>query len=116
MYYHPETHDEQVFRLEEKPVDLYKYAILADSDPGQLVVDLFCGSGTILEAGLLTGRRVWASDADPAAQEVCQGRAQAVDALIKNSKTPMTLVFDAQARAPRRPPVLLLDFICTRVV
>lgn len=48
----------------EKPVGLVRRAIEASSDPGQLVVDPFCGSGTTGAAG--EGRRVLLGDIDPA--------------------------------------------------
>lgn len=41
----------------EKPVALLQRAIEASSDPGDLVVDPFCGSGSTGEAALLSGRR-----------------------------------------------------------
>jgi SAM-dependent methyltransferase len=51
--------------------------ILKYSRPGELVVDMFCGSGTVpLEAARL-GRRVFASDASIYAVTLTQGKLQA---------------------------------------
>lgn len=41
----------------EKPVDLMEKCVLADTDPGDLVLDPFAGSGTTGVACLRTGRR-----------------------------------------------------------
>ena len=48
----------------EKPALLYHRAICASSDPGDLAVDPFCGSGTLAEAAKLAGRRFLAGDID----------------------------------------------------
>lgn len=48
----------------EKPVGLYMRAIEASSDPGDLIVDTFGGSGTAAEAAIQTGRRFLVCDAD----------------------------------------------------
>jgi DNA modification methylase len=49
----------------EKPVGLYHRAILASSDPGDLIVDPFCGSGTAAEAATLIDRRFLLGDLEP---------------------------------------------------
>lgn len=49
----------------EKPVGLYERAILSSCDPGDLVIDTFCGSGTAAEAAISTGRRFLCCDMDP---------------------------------------------------
>jgi methylase of polypeptide subunit release factors len=101
---------EAIFRVEEKPVDIYKYAVLCDTDPGQLVVDVFCGSGTVVEAALVTGRRAFASDIDPACEDVVSERAHDVDLRLRESKTKLQLMWDDHLKAPRRvlvcPPAL----------
>lgn len=48
----------------EKPVGLFERAICASTDPGDLVVDTFCGSGTSAEAATLSGRRFLVGDID----------------------------------------------------
>ena len=49
----------------EKPLALYERAISSSSDPGDLVIDPFCGSGTLAEAARMVGRRFLAGDVDP---------------------------------------------------
>ena len=49
----------------EKPTGLFARAIEASSNPGDLVVDTFLGSGTCAEAALETGRRFVGCDTDP---------------------------------------------------
>lgn len=48
----------------EKPVGLYERAIAASSDPGDLIVDTFGGSGTAAEAAINQGRRFMVCDMD----------------------------------------------------
>lgn len=49
----------------EKPIALLQRAIGASTDPGDLVVDPFCGSGSTAEAASLLGRRAIVGDTDP---------------------------------------------------
>lgn len=49
----------------EKPIELYERAISSSSDVGDLVIDPFCGSGTLPEAAMRLGRRFLAGDIDP---------------------------------------------------
>lgn len=58
----------------EKPVGLFQRAIEASSDPGDLVVDPFCGSGTAGEAAAASGRRALLGDIDPAMIRLTCGR------------------------------------------
>lgn len=48
----------------EKPVALLQRAIQASSDEGDVVVDPFCGSGSLGEAAVLCGRRALLGDTD----------------------------------------------------
>lgn len=48
----------------EKPLGIYERAITSSSDPGDLVVDTFGGSGTMAEAAMRTGRRFLVCDLD----------------------------------------------------
>lgn len=57
-----------------KPTRLVAKAILNSSRPGDLVVDLFAGSGTIFMAGEQTGRTIYAMEKDPAYCDVCVNR------------------------------------------
>jgi len=42
----------------QKPVNLLAWLIMTFSNPGDLILDMFMGSGTSLEAGIRLGRRV----------------------------------------------------------
>jgi site-specific DNA-methyltransferase (adenine-specific) len=42
----------------QKPVDLFKYLVLTYTNPGDLILDPFMGSGTTLLAAQQLGRRV----------------------------------------------------------
>ena len=48
----------------EKPLDIYRRAIESSSEPGDLVVDPFGGSGTLAEAAAALGRRFLVGDID----------------------------------------------------
>jgi DNA modification methylase len=48
----------------EKPVGMYERCLEASTDPGDLVVDTFGGSGTMAEAAVRTGRRFLVCDVD----------------------------------------------------
>ena len=50
----------------QKPVALFERALLCSSAPGEVMVDLFAGSGTALVAAEKTGRRCCALELDPA--------------------------------------------------
>ena len=48
----------------QKPLGLMAYVIASRTTPGALVVDPFCGSGTVLQAAKLLGRHYCGSDID----------------------------------------------------
>lgn len=58
----------------EKPVELSRILIRQSAAPGGIVVDPFCGSGSVGEAALLEGRRFFGSDLSPRAIEVASKR------------------------------------------
>lgn len=58
----------------QKPIALLNRIILCSTRPGDLVADLFCGSGTAAAAAARAGRRYLASDLSPAALLVCRKR------------------------------------------
>ncbi len=58
----------------QKPVKLLERIILSSSAPGDLVMDLFAGSGTTLEAATLTNRRFVGVDLNPFALQVTRRR------------------------------------------
>ena len=53
--------------------------ITAYTQPGQLVADVFCGSGTIPLEAMRLGRRVFASDTNPYAMVLTRGKLLAPD-------------------------------------
>ena len=58
----------------QKPVKLLERIILSSSAPGDLVMDLFTGSGTTLEAATTTSRRFLGVDLNPFALQVTRRR------------------------------------------
>lgn len=58
----------------QKPRALLERIVRASTDPGDLVVDLFSGSGTTAEASFLLGRRVIAGDASELAVATTRAR------------------------------------------
>jgi len=60
----------------QKPLALLKRIILASSNPGDVVLDAFCGSGTTLAAAQELGRRWIGMDISPAACELATRRTQ----------------------------------------
>ncbi|MCE6958253.1 hypothetical protein LAZ40_04185 [Cereibacter sphaeroides] len=58
----------------QKPVELFTHYILNSSDPGDLVLDPFSGSGTCLVAAMTSGRRGLAIELEPEMFEISSGR------------------------------------------
>jgi len=58
----------------QKPIALLNRIILASTKPGDLVADLFAGSGTTAAAAAQLGRRYLAADSSPAAIAVSRKR------------------------------------------
>ncbi len=58
----------------QKPQALLERIILASSNPGDLVGDFFCGSGTTLAAAKALGRRWLGCDISPEAVRIARGR------------------------------------------
>ena len=77
----------------QKPEALLRRIISASSRPGDLVMDLFSGSGTTASVSAKLGRRFLASDASPFALNILRSR------LIKNSGT-KSLMEDALPPEP----------------
>jgi site-specific DNA-methyltransferase (adenine-specific) len=61
---HPRVSSKDQIHPAEKPTGLLQRAIEASSDPGDLVVDPFCGSGATGVAAVLSGRRALLGDMD----------------------------------------------------
>ena len=49
-----------------RPVALISDAIVDSTEPGDLILDAFCGSGSVIVAAEKTGRLARAIEADPA--------------------------------------------------
>ncbi len=64
----------------QKPEALLERVILAATEPGDLVADLFCGSGTTPAVAQRLGRRWIACDASPRAVALTRERLAALDA------------------------------------
>lgn len=58
----------------QKPVALIERMVRASSKPGELVADVFCGSGTTGVAAVRSGRRYLLVDSNPEALEVTRRR------------------------------------------
>jgi|HubBroStandDraft_1064217.scaffolds.fasta_scaffold337559_1 DNA modification methylase len=54
--------------------DVFKYFIERLTEPGGLVVDPFCGGGTVPEACIMTGRRYIATEIDPGVAAASRAR------------------------------------------
>jgi DNA modification methylase len=72
----PRIHAKRLRMPAEKPVGLYERAICSSSDPGALVVDPFCGSGTCAEAAISTGRMYLCGDMDRKMVDMARERAR----------------------------------------
>lgn len=81
-------HNERTGYPTQKPEALLKRIILASSNPGDIVADFFCGSGTTPVVANRLGRHFIASDSNLRAIQTTRSR------LISNSSSPFTLLTD----------------------
>jgi len=91
----------------QKPEALLARLIAASSEPGDLVADLFAGSGTTPVAAAILGRRWLAGDASPAAIAATRRRLLAMPDSGGG--------FEVAALADAVPPVATLDLVIRRV-
>lgn len=87
----------------EKPVSLFERAISSTTDPGDLVVDPFCGSGTLGEAAARLGRRFLLGDIDKVMVRMARERVSLPvggDAPTSAPRTPACPVFDVEPANP----------------
>ncbi|HOL87503.1 MAG TPA: site-specific DNA-methyltransferase, partial [Defluviitoga tunisiensis] len=72
--YVQKTSNENLFFGTQKPEALLERIILASSNPGDIVADFFCGSGTTLAVAEKLGRRWIGSDLSKFAIQVTRKR------------------------------------------
>jgi len=92
-------HNERTGYPTQKPEALLERIILASSNPGDLVADFFCGSGTTPVLAARHGRRFLAVDETSRAVHTARARLLA-------EKSPFTLERDAKISLPRKPAML----------
>ena len=73
----------------QKPVALYSHFVKSSSNPGDLVLDPFCGSGTTLQAAEDSGRRWVGIDDSPAAFASVVSRLPGAKAIINSALHPV---------------------------
>ena len=88
-------HNERTGYPTQKPEALLERIILASSNPGDIVADFFCGSGTSVVMARKLGRRFIASDAQWRAIQATRNR------LIQTPGIAISLEMESQARPPR---------------
>src|SRR5687767_14910354 len=104
-------HNERTGYPTQKPIALLERIVLASSNPGDLVADFFCGSGTTPFVAAQRGRRFIACDETFRAIHTTRSR-------LTNSEIPFSLEHDlsfssAILKAPKATKVRLLkDMIC----
>jgi len=91
----------------QKPEALMARLVAASSEPGDLVADLFAGSGTTPVVAAILGRRWLAGDASPAAIAATRRRLLAMPDCGGG--------FEVAALADAAPPVATLDLVIRRV-
>lgn len=72
----------------EKPETLMRFCVENGTQPGDLVIDPFCGSGTTGAACLATGRRFLGIESDPKWAEVARRRIAEAAPLFVRPQTP----------------------------
>lgn len=87
-------HNERTGYPTQKPAALLERIILAASNPGDLVADFFCGSGTTLAAANRLGRRFIGSDVIWRAVHTTQSR------LVESTDRPFELLREASSPLP----------------
>ncbi len=88
-------HNERTGYPTQKPQALLERIILASSNPGEIVADFFCGSGTTAATAANLGRRFIAADTQWRAVHTTRSR------LVETAVSPFTLEYETQARVPQ---------------
>lgn len=89
-------HKERTGYPTQKPVALLERIVLASSNPGDLVADFFCGSGTTLFAAVKHGRKFVACDETFRALHTTRSR-------LADLSTPVALEHDSELSYPAVP-------------
>jgi hypothetical protein len=90
-------HGERTGYPTPKPEGLLERVILASSNPGELVADFFCGSGTTAVVASRLGRNFITSDATFRSIQTTRER------LVRNNAQPFT-IYHSAGIAPELPP------------
>ena len=105
-------HNERTGYPTQKPLALLERIILASSDPGGLVADFFCGSGTTAVAAARLGRRYLAVDSTWRAVHTTRARLAALTGapfgLDRDADLPLPALADG-LRVRRAGDALVLD-------
>jgi len=91
-------HNERTGYPTQKPEALLKRIILASSNPGDLIADFFCGSGTTAFVAARHGRRFICSDESQRAIHTTHSR------LVRLPSPPFSISIDEKNRVPFRNP------------
>ena len=86
-YTHASVHGNGVAGV--KPLGLMRQLVLDYSEPGDVVVDPYAGTGTTLLAALLEGRNAWGAEINPATH--ARANARLVDEWDRQPTLPMTV-------------------------
>ncbi|MBN2385911.1 MAG: site-specific DNA-methyltransferase [Anaerolineales bacterium] len=89
-------HHERTGYPTQKPEALLTRIVLASSNPGDLVADFFCGSGTLPLVAARYGRRFLACDVVPRAIQTTCGR------LVKAVRGPFAILDEARPAGPQQ--------------
>lgn len=89
-------HRERTGYPTQKPEALLERVILASSNPGDIVADFFCGSGTTASVAFRLGRKFIANDASWRAVHTARAR------LIESVDQPFTFKIEAQTHLDRK--------------
>ena len=99
----PQLKKEYVGYPTQKPIKLYERIIKASSNPGDVVLDPFCGSGTTLVAAEHLGRQWIGIDTSEDACQTVQRRFRELSSPADNQTTPLPSKRNLPAIIPYQP-------------
>jgi len=97
-------HNERTGYPTQKPEALLERIILASSNPGDIVADFFCGSGTTPSVAARLGRMFIASDNNWRAIHTTRTR------LVRQSGKPFVMMCESSSQYPRSPEPINPEF------